>query len=189
MKTQIVFLLTLSLLLAQEESLPVRRPVLKFMPLATMDPFQSTLHAGVEFPIGLENTIQVEGGWVFGSWDADPTDDLEQQGFKLRLSWREWFEPKARKTGSLIAEGGYLSLTGGYQHYRQSLQVDTSGGYGYFREYERTIQAFEVAVLLGYQTQVGRRLSIDFWGGWGHATPCTDGHPLSPSMGFLHSDA
>jgi len=185
MKTQIAFLLTLSLLLAQGESLPVRRPVLKFMPLAIMDPFQSTLHAGVEFPIGLENTIQAEGGWVFGSWGADPTDDFEQQGFKLRLSWREWFEPKARKTGSLIAEGGYLSLTGGYQHYRQSLQVDTSGGYGYFREYERTIQAFEVAVLLGYQTQVGRRLSIDFWGGLGARYTTHRWSPTKPQYGLL----
>ncbi len=172
-------------LLAQEGPVPMRRPVLKFMPLPMMDPFQSTLHAGVEFPVGLENTVQAEAGWVFGSWGEDPADDFVQQGFKLRLSWREYFEPKTRKTGSFIVEGGYLSLTGGYQYYHQSLQVDTSGGYGYFREYERTIQALELALLLGYHTQMGRRLSIDFWGGLGARYTMHRWSPSRPQSGIF----
>jgi hypothetical protein len=56
---------------------------------------------------------------------------------------------------------------GSYQYYRQIFEVDTSGGSCYIPEYHRTIQAFEVAFLLGYQAQPGRRLSIDFFGGIG----------------------
>jgi hypothetical protein len=56
---------------------------------------------------------------------------------------------------------------GSYQYYRQVFEVDTSGGSWYIPEYHRTIQAFEAAFLLGYQVQLGRRLSIDFWGGVG----------------------
>lgn len=163
----------------------MRRPVLKFMPLPMMDPFQSTLHVGVEFPAGLENTIQAEAGWVFGSWGEDPTDDFVQQGFKLRLGWREYFEPKIRQTGSFIVEGGYLSLMGGYQYYHQSFQIDTSGGYGYFRDYERTIHALEVALLLGYHTQMGRRLSIDFWGGLGARYTMHQWSPNRPQSGIF----
>ncbi len=183
MKAHITLLLLPVVLFAQEEPVPMRRPVLKFMPFPMMDPFQSTLHAGVEFPVGLENTIQAEAGWVFGSWGEDPTDDFVQQGFKLRLSWREYFEPKTRKTGSFIVEGGYLALMGGYQYYHQSLRVDTSGGYGYLQEYERTIQALEVAFLLGYHTQIGRRLSVDFWGGLGARYTMHKWSPNKPLYG------
>jgi hypothetical protein len=56
---------------------------------------------------------------------------------------------------------------GSYQYYRQIFEVDTSGRPWYLPEYHRTIQAFEAAFLLGYQVQLGRRLSIDFWGGVG----------------------
>ncbi len=143
-------------------------PVLKWMPLALVDPFQYTLHGGVEFPIGLTNTIQAEGGWVFGYLDQATETDFTQQGFKLRLSWREYFSPKPVKGDrSRIIQGGYLALMGSYQHYNQTIEVDTSGGYGYFREYHRSIQGLEGAFLLGYHTQIGQRLSIDVWGGLG----------------------
>jgi hypothetical protein len=143
-------------------------PAIKFLPFALVDPFQNTLHVGVEFPVGLENSIQVEGGWVFGSLDDPSSYGFSQQGLKLRLSWREYFgSRKVRNRPSSILEGGYFALMGSYQYYRQTFEVDTSGGSWYIPEYHRTIQAFEVAFLLGYQVQLGRRLSIDFWGGVG----------------------
>jgi hypothetical protein len=143
-------------------------PVIKFLPFALVDPFQNTLHVGVEFPVGLENSTQVEGGWVFGSWDDPSSYGFSQQGLKLRLSWREYFgSRKVRNRPSSILEGGYFALMGSYQYYRQIFEVDTPGGSWYIPEYHRTIQAFEAAFLLGYQAQLGRRLSIDFWGGLG----------------------
>jgi hypothetical protein len=118
--------------------------------------------------VGLENSIQAEGGWVFGSWDDPSSYGFSQQGLKLRLSWREYFgSRKVRNRPSSILEGGYVALMGSYQYYWQTFEVDTSGGSWYIPEYHRTIQAFEVAFLLGYQAQLGRRLSIDFWGGVG----------------------
>jgi hypothetical protein len=156
-------------LIAKEEQIVAPSPVIKFLPFALVVPFQNTLHVGIEFPMGLENSIQVEGGWVFGSLDKLSSYEFSQQGLKLRLSWREYFgSRKVRNRPSSILEGGYFALMGSYQHYFQTFErVDTSGGYGYFPEYDRTIQAFEVAFLLGYQVQLGRWLSIDFWGGLG----------------------
>ncbi len=166
-------------LVAQEQALFSPIPVLKLMPLAMIDPFQYTLHGGVEVPIGLTNSIQAEGGWVFGHLGQVAESDFKQEGLKLRLSFREYFDPKsARRDNPRILQGGYLALMGSYQNYNQTIEVDTSGGYGYFREYQRTIQALEGAFLLGYHGQMGRRLSIDVWGGIGvrYAT-----HRWSPS--------
>ncbi len=156
-----------SFLVAQEAS-PPPKAVLKIMPLALIDPFQYTLHGGIEIPVGLSNTVQAEGGWVFGHLGETSSSDLVQRGFKVRLSWREYFARKTPKQDpSYIIQGGYLALMGGYQSYNQTLQIDTSGGYGYFREYQRIVQGVEVAFLLGYHTQLGQRLSVDFWGGMG----------------------
>jgi len=166
-------------------------PVIKFLPFALVDPFQNTLHVGVEFPVGLQNSIQVEGGWVFGSSDKPSSyDEFSQQGLKLRLSWREYFgSRKVRNRPSSILEGGYFALMGSYQYYWQTFKkVDTLGGSWYTPEYHRTIQAFEVAFLLGYQVQLGQRLSIDFWGGlgarysihrWSHTKPHTSASLVS----------
>lgn len=162
------FLPLLFLMAQEEQEVFAPGPVLKLMPLAMVDPFQYTLHGGVELPIGLTNTIQVEGGWVFGYLGQAVETDFTQQGFKLRLSWREYFAPKTlRGNRSRIIQGGYLALMGSYQHYNQTIEIDTSGGYGYFREYQRSIQGLEGAFLLGYHTQIGQRLSIDVWGGLG----------------------
>jgi hypothetical protein len=155
-------------LIAQEGQMVAPSPVIKFLPFALVDPFQNTLHVGVEFPVGLENSIQAEGGWVFGSLDDPSSYEFSQQGLKLRLSWREYFgSRKVRNRPSSILEGVYVALMGSYQYYRQIFEVDTSGRSWYIPEYHRTIQAFEAAFLLGYQAQLGRRLSIDFWGGLG----------------------
>lgn len=174
-----VFLPLLFLRGQEEQRIFSPSPVIKFMPLAMIDPFQYTLHGGVEFPVGLTNTLQAEGGWVFGYLGQAVETDFTQQGFKLRLSWREYFTPKTMKgSPSRILQGGYLALMGSYQHYSQTIEIDTSGGYGYFREYRRSIQGVEGAFLLGYQTQVGQRLSIDLWGGLGL---CYATHRWSPA--------
>jgi hypothetical protein len=100
-------------------------------------------------------------------------DDPSSHGFSQRdVKLREYFGGReVPNRPSSILEGGYFALMGSYQCYRQNFEVDTSGGSWYIPEYHRTIQAFETAFLLGYQAQLGRRLSIDFWGGlWARYT-------------------
>ncbi len=167
-------------------------PVLKVFPLSLVDPLQYTLHVGLEFPMHSTSSLQLEGGWVFGSLDnPDAYNTLQegyaQQGFKARLQWREYFSESPPKKPTYTRTGGYFAVQGGFQYYRQQLgRIDTS-----FLspspspppdvEYERVISAFSVSFLLGYQGQVGGRFVIDFYTGLGARYSQHRWEPLKPS--------
>lgn len=167
-------------------------PVLKVFPLSLVDPFQYTLHIGLEFPMHSTSSLQLEGGWVFGSLDNPDAyntlqEDYAQQGFKARLQWREYFSERPPKKPTYTRTGGYFAVQGGFQYYRQQLgRIDTS----FFSpspspppdiKYERVISAFSVSFLLGYQGQVGRRFVIDFYTGLGARYSQHRWEPLKPS--------
>lgn len=156
-----------------------RRPVIKFFPLPMVDPFQYTLHLGLEIPTGLQNSLQVEGGWVFGHLGEDlgtgtRADEFHQTGFKARLQWREYFlSPKPADRAIYTFTGGYMALIAGYQQYDQDLgYIDTTGSIFPPSNpvvtgvaYQRRIQAFMGGFLIGAQSQVGTRLVFDAYAG------------------------
>lgn len=137
------------------------------------------------------SSLQLEGGWVFGSIDnADAFNTTQegysQQGFKVRVQWREYFSDSPRKKPTYTRRGGYVSVQGGFQYYRQGLgRIDTS----YLApgprpapdiEYERTISALSLSFLVGYQGQIGGRLVIDFFTGLGLRYAQHTWEPLKP---------
>lgn len=169
-----------------------KHPVLKVFPLALVDPFQYTLHVGLEFPMQKSSSLQLEGGWVFGSLDDRQTfntqqEEYYQQGFKARLQWREYFSEGSPKKPTYTQTGGYFAVQGGFQYYRQMLgRIDTS----LFSpnpspppdiEYERVISALSLSFLLGYQGQIGQRFVIDFFTGIGARYSQHRWEPLRPS--------
>ncbi|MCX7607248.1 MAG: hypothetical protein N2170_08320 [Bacteroidia bacterium] len=188
----------LSLLYAQvrepDPRVPVyRNPVLKFQPLAMIDPFQYTLHLGLELPTSASSSFQLEGGWVFGHFgETEPfgttEEDFSQTGFKARLQWREYFlseKPPTKPTYTLV--GGYVAFQGGFQYYLQNLgQIDTSGIYPPpsnpmpLGPYERAIQAFSFSCLLGYQAQLGTRFICDLFTGIGVRYTQHNWKPIAP---------
>jgi hypothetical protein len=151
-----------------------------------VDPFQYTLQGGLELPISSSSTTQVEAGWVFGHLGEMGEDELfSQTGLKLRLSWREYFDRRTpSKRPSYVMEGAYFAIMGGYQRYNQTIRVDTSGGWGGYQDYERVVQAFELTFLLGYQTQIGRRLVLDVWGGLGLRHSRHSWAPMRPPLSY-----
>ncbi|MCS7189839.1 MAG: DUF3575 domain-containing protein [Bacteroidia bacterium] len=186
--------LSLALVWAQvEEDRPeerqLRQPVLKFFPLALMDPFQYTLQLGLEVPASSSSSFQVEAGWVFGHLGfEDASRDLSQQGFKARLQWREYLDSSPPKNIRYTLTGPYLGLQGGFQFYQQNLDIDTA----YVAPptipssvpYERTIQAFSLSLLVGYQLQVGTHLVIDIFGGVGARYSQHRWRPQKPPISY-----
>ncbi|MCX8113339.1 MAG: hypothetical protein N3E49_09170 [Bacteroidia bacterium] len=176
----------------------LRRPVIKFFPLPMIDPFQYTLHLGLEVPTSRQNSIQVEGGWVFGHLGDDigvgtRAEEFQQTGFKARFQWREYFvsdKPPERPTYTLT--GGYIGLLGGYQYYHQNLgYIDTSGIYPPSSNplavgtlYERSIQAFVGGFLLGYQAQLGSRIAFDLYTGLAIRYTIHKWNPLAPPNSY-----
>lgn len=174
-----------------------RHPVLKLFPLAMVDFFQYTLHAGFEIPTAQYNSFQVEGGWVFGHLGEDlgtgtTETDYQQRGFKVRLQWREYF-PSGRPPERILytLTGGYLALQAGYQYYYQQLgYIDTFSIYpppsqptgGVF--YDRVVQAFSASFLLGYQAQVGSRIIFDAYAGLGVRYAMHDWKPMTPPYSY-----
>ncbi|MCS6895680.1 MAG: DUF3575 domain-containing protein [Bacteroidia bacterium] len=170
----------------------LRRPVIKFFPLAAVDPFQYTLHLGLETPINRESSVQVEGGWVYGHLGEDlgtntGDNDFTQSGFKVRVALRNYFSSNRASDRPLYTlTGGYISLVAGYQHYNQNFgYIDTTGMYNPSPivvgvPYERRIQAFMGGFMLGYQQQMGSRLTFDIYTGFGIRYSTHDWRPLAP---------
>lgn len=168
------------------------RPIVKFFPLAAIDPFQYTLHLGMEVPISSEGSIQIEGGWVYGHWGQDlrantGNNDFSQSGYKVRLALRNYLSPiKPSERPIYTFTGGYVSLVAGYQYYNQNFgYIDTSGSYHPTPTapgipYERQIQAFMGGFMLGYQTQMGSRLTFDIYTGLGIRYSTHDWNPIAP---------
>lgn len=170
-----------------------RRPVLKFFPLAMVDPFQYTLHLGLEIPTSRQNSLQVEGGWVFGHLGEElgtgaSVDEYSQTGFKARVQWREYFlssKPPERPVYTLT--GGYIALIAGYQLYNQNIgYIDTTGWYSPPQPvvsgvpYERRIQAFMGGFLVGLQSQLGSRIIFDIYAGLGVRYSTHQWSPMAP---------
>gem|GEM_PF-1492544 len=172
------------LLLAQEEGeernlfwIADPRPALKIQPLALIDPFQYTLQGGLEFPFA-RNSLQIEGGWVFGHLGEETrpfsSDEGEprQTGFKVRVQWREYLgRSKPPRTSTGVHTGGYVALMASVQGYTQDFgQVDTalfSPTPAPPLTFQRRILGMGGGLLLGYQDQIGSRLVLDIWGGIG----------------------
>lgn len=115
---------------------------------------------GLEFPMQQRSSLQVEGGWGFaGPWDAN----YYQQGFKARLQWRAYFSESSSQKPTYTHTGGYLAGQGGFQYYYQ----DFSRGNASLSEYQRTILAFSLSFLIGYQTRLGERFVMDLFAGIG----------------------
>ncbi len=161
-----------------------QKAVIKCMPLAMLDPFQYTLHGGLEVPFSSTESIQLEGGWVFGYLGQLSEGDFKQTGAKVRCQYRSYFSPRAPKNRpSYTLEGGYLALMGGYQRYAQ--EVEYQDTLGLSRLSTRYIQAYEGTLLLGYQGQLGSRLTFDVWGGLGARYVVHNWEPQRPVTNFL----
>lgn len=159
------------------------KPVLKYMPLAMLDPFQYTLHGGLEVPFSANESIQIEGGWVFGYLGQSAESDFRQRGFKVRSQYRTYFSLRAPKDHPAYAlQGGYVALMGSYQRYTQEFEYQDT--VGFYRLSTRYIQAYEISFLVGYQTQLGNRLTFDVWGGLGGRYAVHSWEPKRPVTGF-----
>lgn len=193
-KVCLLALMVVSYAQEPDQSVPeYRRPVLKFFPLPMVDPFQYTLHLGVEVPTSRQNSLQIEGGWVFGHLGEDlgtgtSAEDFSQTGFKARIQWREYFlsnKPPDHPIYTLT--GGYIALIAGYQLYNQNLgYIDTTGWYSSPQpvmggiSYERRIQAFMGGFLTGLQSQVGSRLVFDLYAGLAVRYSTHQWSPIAP---------
>lgn len=175
-----------------------RQPVIKIFPLALVDPFQYTLHMGLELPTSWQNSIQIEGGWVFGHLGEDlgtqtTADEFQQTGFKARLQWREYFSStKSSDRPIYTLTGGYIGLIAGYQHYNQNIgYIDTAGAYYPPSQpiitgvpYERRIQAYMGGFIMGYQSEVGSRLVFDVYTGLAVRYAVHEWKPIRPPYNY-----
>ncbi|MCS7296616.1 MAG: hypothetical protein RMK19_03880 [Bacteroidia bacterium] len=170
-----------------------RHPVIKIFPLSFIDPFQYTLHMGVEVPTSPHNSVQIEGGWVFGYLgDNQPfgtsEEEYRQRGLRARAQWREYFLSNRSSNRTLYTHtGGYIALLIGYQYYHQNLgYLDTSQVYPPQPTptgiaYERHIQGFSGGFLFGYQNQIGSsRIVFDAYTGIGVRYTIHEWQPLNP---------
>lgn len=132
------------------------------MPLALIDPFQYTLHGGVEVPIRPTLSVQPEAGWVFGHLGRGGKQDFS--GYKLRLSIRRFYA--LRKENPL--QGGYIAAVGFYNSYTSKTEIDTSfyGGNSKI-SIERQIESLGGVFAFGYQVSLNPLLFFDFYGGLG----------------------
>ncbi len=165
-------------------------PALKIQPLALADPFQYTLQGGLEFPFA-RNSLQIEGGWVFGHAGEggrpfSSEEGLRQNGFKVRVQWREYLgRTKPPSSSTRVHTGGYVALMATVQGYTQDFgEVDTS----LFSpapappiSFQRRILGLGGGLLVGYQGQIGTHLVMDVWGGMGVRYNQHSWEPFRPS--------
>ncbi|MGQ9864438.1 MAG: hypothetical protein ACUVRD_08190 [Bacteroidia bacterium] len=136
--------------------------IFKWMPLALIDPFQYTLHGGLEIPIRTTLSVQPEAGWVIGYLGGGGSEDFG--GYKLRLSIRRFYS--LRKNNPL--EGAYVALVGTFHNYTSKTEADTSYYGGYPRiPVERRIESVGGVFAFGYQVSLNALLFFDFYGGLG----------------------